>query len=707
MEFKKNIVQYVFFLWFLLFITLHSFNTSAQEISDFKKEAFLEQNVENITESHSENALDYTLVFDELLQFLENPLDLNRAKKEDLEKLIVLNETQINNLLKHIETNGKLIVLEELQSIDGFDLTTIEKIIPYVKINTEIVNTKFSINEVIKNGQNQLFIRHFQKNSGIDSLYQSTNTTSNYLGDKNSLFARYRFNYGNDISLGFTAEKDPGEQFFKGSQSKGFDFYSAHLFIKNAGKLKTLALGDYQAQFGQGLCFYSGFGFGKSSNIMNIKRNANVIKPYTSVDENRFLRGAAATFGFKSIELTTFFSRKKIDANINSYEDSVNYIDEKLPQETDFVSAFEQTGLHRTQLENNRRKTLSEKIYGTHIAYKKRNFNFGGTFSSTQYGIILNRDLTPYNQFEFNGSENNNLGIDHQFLVGNYNFFGEISRSKNGSLAINNGVLISLDRKLLFVMHYRNYSRGYQSLYANAISENLKPANEKGIYLGINAGPFKKITITAYFDRFNFTWLKYQVNGSSHGKDALIQINYTPSKKIDMYGRIRLRDKLKNTTEDIDEIDYLISNNQLNFRYNISFEISPSIKLRNRVELVTYNLENKEKENGYLIFQDVIYNSLKHPFSFAFRYALFDTDSYNSRIYAFENDVASSFTIPSYYYRGNRTYITLKYKPNKKTELGIRCSKSTFDNQKENKSYVGNEIQNLSSDFKIQLKLTF
>ncbi len=81
MECKKNILNYVFFIWFLLFITLYSYKTSAQEISDFKKEAFFEQNVENIAESHSENALDYTLVFDELLQFIENPLDLNKGKK--------------------------------------------------------------------------------------------------------------------------------------------------------------------------------------------------------------------------------------------------------------------------------------------------------------------------------------------------------------------------------------------------------------------------------------------------------------------------------------------------------------------------------------------------------------------------------------------------------------------------------------------------
>jgi hypothetical protein len=55
------------------------------------------------------------------------------------------------------------------------------------------------------------------------------------------------------------------------ARKQGFDFMTGHLAIQNIGKLKSLNIGDYQAQFGQGLTFWSGFGFGKTADAMNIK----------------------------------------------------------------------------------------------------------------------------------------------------------------------------------------------------------------------------------------------------------------------------------------------------------------------------------------------------------------------------------------------------------------------------------------------------
>ena len=61
------------------------------------------------------------------------------------------------------------------------------------------------------------------------------------------------------------------------------------------------------------------------------------------------------------------------------------------------------------------------------------------------------------------------------------------------------------------------------------------------------------------------------------------------------------------------------------------------------MELVNYNKEENPFETGYLIYQDVVYKPKSSPFSFSFRYGLFDTDSYNSRIYAYENDILYVF----------------------------------------------------------------
>ncbi len=111
----------------------------------------------------------------------------------------------------------------------------------------------------------------------VDSLRANSKV---YLGSPYKLYTRYRYRYRHNLSFGFTAEKDEGEEFFRGTRTKGFDFYSAHLFVRNIGRLKALAIGDYQAQFGQGLTFWNGLGFAaKSSFTMNVKRNAPAWRP--------------------------------------------------------------------------------------------------------------------------------------------------------------------------------------------------------------------------------------------------------------------------------------------------------------------------------------------------------------------------------------------------------------------------------------------
>ena len=45
------------------------------------------------------------------------------------------------------------------------------------------------------------------------------------------------------------------DELFGITTPRGFDFYSAHLFLKEVGKIDMLAFGDYHIQLGQGLTF--------------------------------------------------------------------------------------------------------------------------------------------------------------------------------------------------------------------------------------------------------------------------------------------------------------------------------------------------------------------------------------------------------------------------------------------------------------------
>jgi hypothetical protein len=691
----------------------------------------IQQQLENIAENSENEEADYTNLLDALNYYKEHPINLNKASREDLQELQLLSDIEINNLLRHIDKNGKLITIYELQGIAGFDILTIQKILPYVRVNDNFNSSHFTLKEMFKNGQNTILFRYgriLEQQTGftdIDSASLFKSQNSRYIGSPDKLYLRYRFNYGTNVSWGITAEKDQGELFFKknqrfnydwynqglnanssmvnplGSYTKpqsGFDFYSAHLFVKNIRFVKAIAIGDYQATFGQGLTMWSGLAFGKSADVMNVKKSAIGLRPYTSVDENRFLRGAATTVAIKRFEATAFVSRKQVDANVSDTLET---------GEISTISSLQETGYHSTLGEIADKHTITQTIYGGNISYKGKRLTVGVTGVNYELSTDYTRALSTYNQFEFSSRQNANVGIDYNFVYKNFNFFGEQSMSQNGGLAFLNGAFVSLDPRLSLTMLYRNYQKNYQSMLSNGFAENTMAANEKGFFVGINAKPFKKISLSAYYDRFEFPWLKYQVNAPSTGNDYLAQINYTPSKKFDVYLRVRSRNKFKSTSID-DDIDFIVPLKQTNYRLNLSYSILPSLKLKNRVELIDYKLDNNKTQKGYVVYQDISYSKLGVPFSVTLRYALFQTDDYNSRVYAYENDMPGAYSIPAYYYKGSRFYVLLDYNVTRNIELWIRYSQTVYDNRKTISEGSLTEIQgNTRSEIKVQIRFKF
>jgi hypothetical protein len=301
-----------------------------------QKSFVIEQSIEMIAENSESEDADYTTLFDLLSIFYDRPINLNHQEiKSDLQQIRLLSDFQIDNLLTHIEKNGKLMAIYELQSIDGFDPQTIRNVMPFVAVNTEFYSPHISIDDMFKSATNEIFIRYSRVLEEQDGFYDQDRLTELYgsetaadsawkaspnsrtLGSQDKLYMRYRFKFLTNLSIGFTMEKDAGESFLGNKKAeelfdiksrKGFDYYSAHFYIKNIGKIKALAVGDYHVQFGQGLTFWSGLAFGKSTNILSTKKNALGIRPYASVDENLFLRGAAATIGLGKFEFTAFGS---------------------------------------------------------------------------------------------------------------------------------------------------------------------------------------------------------------------------------------------------------------------------------------------------------------------------------------------------------------------------------------------------------------
>ena len=701
---------YSFYFYLLLgIIVCFATNTFAQKTSDPKSD--VQQKIENAAENANDEETDYTNLIDELQYYVEHPINLNYTDREELSKLELLTDIQINNLLKHIDKDGKLMTIYELQSVEGFDLDLIFKILPYVKVEDNFDNPNVSLSEIFKYGKFQFVSRYqqvIQQQLGYslekhlsDSL-KKEHPNSYYLGNQARLYERLNFTYANRINFGIVAEKDPGEELFKGSQKQGFDFYSAHLFLKKFGKLKALAIGDYQAQFGQGLTFWSGLAFGKTADPMALKKSARGLSAYNSVDENLFMRGGGVTIGFKHFEFTGFYSQKHIDANVSLLDTLSNNAEE--------FSSFITSGYHRTKGEVADKDAVKETIFGGNVSYISRNLNVGITAARSEYKPNFNRGLGIYNQFEFNSNHNLSVGVDYNYLWRNFNIFGEIAHSENGGIAYMNGALINLDSRFSVSVLQRNYGVKYQPIKSKAFGESYQNFNEKGLMIGATAKLLPRFTLATYFDRFTFPWLKYLVNAPSYGTDFLAQLNYTPSKTIDMYFRVRQKIKEVRTPETVQYISSLVDGAKTTYRFNINYSMNPQWKFSNRVEYITYKEGKASTSNGYLIFQDVKFKPSHSKLSVIVRYMLFDTKNYDARIYAYENDVLYANSIPAFSGKGTRFYTLLNYEVNRHFELWLRYSQTYF-NYKNGYAVSGGTLDelpaNIKSEIKIQVKILF
>ena len=645
----------------------------------------LEEIIEQIAEGN-ENELDYSELYEALYYFAENPINLNKTTKEELRDLYFLNAYQINKLLAHIDKNGKLLSYLELQTIAGFDVQTIQNLLPFISIKTK-VNSK----QLLANINQYIIIRnqfYLQEQKGY---IPDEENMKHYLGNSHRTYFKYRLK-NNYLQAGITAEKDAGENFLGPNQPYGFDFYSAHLQVKKIGKIKNFIIGDYQMNFGQGLTMQSGMSFGKSSEVINIQKSGNLIKAHTAAAENLFFRGTAIQIEpLKNLELIAFYSSHKVDANI---------IDTLDNDELAF-SSIQGTGMHRTESELLDKNIILQNHYGVHANYNLNKLNIGGSYYFTKIEGEYTKSIYTYNQFDFNGNTNENLGLDYQYLYKNMNFFGEVAKSENGGISHVNGIMLGLDKTISASLLYRDYSKEYQSEYANAFAERSSQ-NEKGIYFGLEFTPHHKFKIKGYADHYDFPWLRFGVDAPTKGNDYLLQADYKINRATKMY--VRYKSEIKE--EQLAESLAISGKRKDNFRFHINYKEGDNWDFANRLETSSINLGNQQ-EMGYMLYQDVKYKPLFSKISFTSRYVLFNTPTYDSRIYAYENDVLYGYSIPAYYGKGSKIYLVAKCNIIRNLDFWLRIAHTTYTDRMVLKSGWDEIEGNKMTEIKLQLRYKF
>ncbi|HTN18899.1 MAG TPA: hypothetical protein VL125_00415 [Pelobium sp.] len=665
----------------------------AQQTNDPIIEDIIEGVVANQTDDY-----DYTELVERLNYYKNNKINLNRTTKEQLQELVFLNPLQISAFFDHIATNGKLISELELQSISGFDLETIKNLLYFADISAPTGFENFSFRKLFADGKNDLLIRYsryLETQKGFTIPASSGKTR--YLGTPERIFTRYRFSFSNNIQFSLNVEKDAGEKYWNNTNGQtGPDFVSSSLYIKDLKRLKKIALGDYSLQFGQGLTLWSGLGFGKGADIFSVAKQDLGLKAYTSVNEFSFFRGAATQINFGEFDFTPFISYNKLDAGVD-LNPLTNLED---------ISSLQQSGLHRTDSELKNRKRVEQLVFGGNLQYNHKKLSLGLTAYHSKYGQSFAPGNALYNKFDFSGNQLDNVGFNYSYTLNNTYFYGEVAHSINYGFAYINGLITSLSPVVSAVLFHRNYQKDYYSFYNQGIGESSTAVNEKGFFSGLQIKPSRKFELNFYTDLFKFPWLKFGVDAPSSGHDILGQFTYTPNKVTRFTLRYQFQDKQKNSADQL-VTNKLAFEKKSNYRAEVQYQISKSFSLRNRLEVVQYHEENLNSQFGYLAYQDVNYSPLSSKWSGNMRLTFFDTDGFDTRIYAYENDVLYGFSIPGFQNQGMRFYTNLRYKVKRGVDLWVKYSYTKFNGV----STVGSGLDEIEGDnrseAKLQLRIQF
>ena len=650
-----------------------------------------EQQLENQAEADETETEDDTYL-QLLSNYKKNPLNLNQADESDLKELRVLTALQIQNFFRYRNVFGALINIYELQAIPTWDVETIQNVLPYITVRP-VVNLREELGKRFSEGNHSLLLREtymIEKSRGFKQK-DSANATSFYPGSRDKVFFRYKYVYKNLLQYGIAGEKDAGEQFFKGNQKKGFDFYSAHLFVRNIGIIKSLALGDFTVNLGQGLIQWQSLAFKKSPDALNVKRQATVLRPYNSSGEINFHRGVGITLQKNKWEATLFGSYRKLDANM---------VLDTLTNE-DFISSFLTSGYHRTNSEVADQGIQKQLAFGGNIIYRADKWHLSANTIQYKFDLPVNKSDQPYNAFALAGNRWANYSVDYSYSWRNVHFFGETALDYKNNHATLNGLLVSMDARADLALVYRNISKGYQAINANAFTESTFPNNEKGLYAGVTLRPVSTIRIDAYADIYSFPFLKYQVDAPTTGKDYLVQLYYKPNKQVEIYTRYKTETKQENYNPYNLTLTPIPFVPKQDWRAQFSYKVSSQVTLRSRFEVAWYDRKGPQSEQGFLTFLDVVYNPPMKPLSATMRLQYFETDGFNSRIYAYENDVLYSFSIPAFFDKGWRYYLNLNYSFSKKIQGWFRISQTLY----KDKNLIGSGLDEITGKHRTEAKV--
>ncbi len=678
--------------YFLLLTVTVGVSTAAQDLPDIER--LLESNnIENTEEGYED-------MVQTLLRLAVAPLNVNTASFDSLKLLFLLSDSQIDQILAFRKKYGHFLHLGELLWVPGIGRKDLENIRPFITIGSGthqewimavkkrvkhelLARTRVSLPE--QEGYKMYSPDAFEKKKEYERK-----ADNRFYGPPVGIWMKYKFTLGDHLQLGFTLENDAGEGYFTRYQNTGFDFLSAHLKVNSAHFFRQIILGDYRIQWGQGLVGWGGFTAGKSAVAVGNEKAGKGFTAYTSTDENNYLRGAAVSIQpCHNLTADICFSYKKTDGNTLAAD--------TLTDEDWLMVSLYESGYHRNNIECRKKHALRELTAGFSLHWNHPFWKLGINALYYDFMPALIPGDRIYQQYNDTGDKRWLMSMDYKTAYRGFYLFGETACSDNGAWATLNGVRTG-NSWVSGCVVYRRYDKRYVSRYAAGFGEFSNTSNEEGIYCGLDLSPVRNLKFNVYYDWFRFFSARYLATTPGDGWETLVEGIY---QYADFEMGIRYKHEVR--PEDV-KGGLSVQRKKSEYRYQFYYHLNRQLELRTRFSVSQYH-KDKVREWGWMVYQDLIWTTRKTNLKMQYRLAYFDTDSYQSRIYAYENNVLYGYSFPSFMGKGWRTYINMSWKPLKRLTCYLKSGFIIYPERDSISSGVTEVKGNKLYDIAFQIRL--
>ena len=586
------------------------------------------------------------------------PLNINTATREDLSMLPFLTDRQIEDIHAYIYIHGPMLTLGELQLTGSLDYATRQLLRHFVYAgDVPPKKEKLRLADVLRNGRNEVVAR-----MDIPLYLREGFKNGAYAGGRLQHNLRWSFNWQNRIRLGVSADKDAGE--------RGYDFLSPYLFVKDMGALKELAVGNYKAQFGQGLLMGGGFSVGKSMALSSMSRQNQGLKPHSSTSEYGYLRGAGAALGWGHTTITLLAAYTPMDATIKG--DTV-------------IGSFKEDGYHRTPLELSKKHNVTLSMVAANMRYSFRGLRFGVTAMTESLSV-------PYKGHR----RLSGVSADCSVNRARYSLQAELSLldSKPALIA---SQTFRLGNGWTANAVVRHYSPQYLSLHSNAMAEG-SVQNETGLLTGF-AHSSRTLKVSGYADLFMHPEPRYGASAPSNGMDLRMEADWRVGRRDALYARARFKSKQKDCKY-TRQLEYCLTGR---YRLRWTHDCPSGASLKTQFFYVRYDFIAQPITNGYALTGSYERSFPDSGLDVALSVAAFYTQSYDCRVSVYERGLRFSYNFISLYGKGGRLALTVKYRLGSNMLLNLKAGGTYYLDRDE----ISSSHQRIDACHKEDISLQF